>query len=41
MMTTWAWRYAGVEPFYLRLHYSRPRITNQEWWFGFSVLVYL
>lgn len=41
MMTTWAWRYAGVRPFYLRLYYSRARIANQESWFGFFISVYL
>ena len=41
MMTTWAWRCAGVRPFYLRLYYSWAWIANQESWFGFSISVYL
>ena len=41
MMTTWAWRCAGVRPFYLRLYYSRAWIANQESWFGFLLQVYL
>lgn len=41
MMTTWAWRCAGVRPFYLRHYYSRARIANQESRFGFLIQVYL